>query len=215
MLMNDLVITRKQFFFSLLVMICATFAWKPTDRVLWRSSTELNTFYLRLLRACDIAFPTPPVHPWAGALYLLHAGDRLLLPQWRGRTPAPHEGGDRWHPSGHHRPECLWVSALHVRQTAPAPVGALWERFRENKNKLGSLAEHTGIVYHFIFRFGIIFNSTFFVLNRYGGLTVGNIQKSIPASFGRKTPPMVRKIAVRSSAQVRRVSPPQTGREVH
>ncbi|XP_064210505.1 ATP-binding cassette sub-family A member 2 isoform X1 [Anguilla rostrata] len=39
-------------------------------------------------------------------------------------------------------------------------------------------------------------------LHRYGGLTVGNIQKSIPASFGRKTPPMVRKIAVRRSAQV-------------
>jgi len=32
---------------------------------------------------------------------------------------------------------------------------------------------------------------------------VGNIQKSIPASFGRRTPPMVRKIAVRRSAQVR------------
>ncbi|XP_062310063.1 LOW QUALITY PROTEIN: ATP-binding cassette sub-family A member 2 [Osmerus eperlanus] len=39
-------------------------------------------------------------------------------------------------------------------------------------------------------------------LHRYGGITVGNIQKSIPASFGRKTPPMVRKIAVRRSAQV-------------
>lgn len=38
--------------------------------------------------------------------------------------------------------------------------------------------------------------------NRYGGLTVGNIQKSIPASFGRNIPPMVRKIAVRRSAQV-------------
>lgn len=47
-------------------------------------------------------------------------------------------------------------------------------------------------------------SSTDFVLYRYGGITVGNIQKSIPASFGRKIPPMVRKIAVRRSAQVRR-----------
>lgn len=39
--------------------------------------------------------------------------------------------------------------------------------------------------------------------HRYGGITVGNIQKSIPASFGEKIPPMVRKIAVRRSAQVR------------
>lgn len=42
------------------------------------------------------------------------------------------------------------------------------------------------------------------VLNRYGGITVGNIQNSIPASFGRKIPPIVRKIAVRRSAQVRK-----------
>ena len=52
-----------------------------------------------------------------------------------------------------------------------------------------------------------------FVLNRYGGLTVGNIQKSIPASFGRKIPPMVRKIAVRRSAQVKRAL--WTRQEVH
>lgn len=32
---------------------------------------------------------------------------------------------------------------------------------------------------------------------------MGNIQKSIPASFVKKVPPMVRKIAVRRSAQVR------------
>uniref|UniRef100_A0A3Q1I8Y1 ATP-binding cassette sub-family A member 2 n=1 Tax=Anabas testudineus TaxID=64144 RepID=A0A3Q1I8Y1_ANATE len=48
----------------------------------------------------------------------------------------------------------------------------------------------------------LLFTSDRLRLHRYGGLTVGNIQKSIPASFGRKTPPMVRKIAVRSSAQV-------------
>lgn len=45
--------------------------------------------------------------------------------------------------------------------------------------------------------------TVYFVLNRYGGLTVGNIQKSIPASFGERIPPMVRKIAVRRSAQVK------------
>uniref|UniRef100_A0A8C4Z4Y0 ATP-binding cassette, sub-family A (ABC1), member 2 n=1 Tax=Gadus morhua TaxID=8049 RepID=A0A8C4Z4Y0_GADMO len=48
----------------------------------------------------------------------------------------------------------------------------------------------------------LLFTSDRLRLHRYGGLTVGNIQKSIPASFGRRTPPMVRKIAVRRSAQV-------------
>ncbi|XP_068617160.1 ATP-binding cassette sub-family A member 2 [Brachionichthys hirsutus] len=48
----------------------------------------------------------------------------------------------------------------------------------------------------------LLFTSDRVRLHRYGGITVGNIQKSIPASFGRKTPPMVRKIAVRRAAQV-------------
>ncbi|XP_076021246.1 ATP-binding cassette sub-family A member 2 [Genypterus blacodes] len=48
----------------------------------------------------------------------------------------------------------------------------------------------------------LLFTSDRLRLHRYGGMTVGNIQKSIPASFGRGIPPMVRKIAVRRSAQV-------------
>ncbi|KAM4578194.1 ATP-binding cassette sub-family A member 2 isoform 1-T1 [Fundulus diaphanus] len=48
----------------------------------------------------------------------------------------------------------------------------------------------------------LLFTSDRLRLHRYGGLTVGNVQKSIPASFGRSIPPMVRKIAVRRSAQV-------------
>lgn len=40
------------------------------------------------------------------------------------------------------------------------------------------------------------------VLYRYGAITFGNVQKSIPASFGARAPPMVRKIAVRRVAQV-------------
>uniref|UniRef100_A0A3B4FC81 ATP-binding cassette sub-family A member 2 n=1 Tax=Pundamilia nyererei TaxID=303518 RepID=A0A3B4FC81_9CICH len=48
----------------------------------------------------------------------------------------------------------------------------------------------------------LLFTSDRVRLHRYGGLTVGNIQKSIPTSFGRNLPPMVRKIAVRRSAQV-------------
>ncbi|XP_036383449.1 ATP-binding cassette sub-family A member 2 isoform X4 [Megalops cyprinoides] len=48
----------------------------------------------------------------------------------------------------------------------------------------------------------LLYTSDRLRLHRYGGFTVGNIQKSIPASFGRKTPPMIRKIAVRRSAQV-------------
>lgn len=37
---------------------------------------------------------------------------------------------------------------------------------------------------------------------RYGAITFGNVQKSIPASFGARAPAMVRKIAVRRAAQV-------------
>ncbi|KAM9743027.1 ATP-binding cassette sub-family A member 2 [Menidia menidia] len=48
----------------------------------------------------------------------------------------------------------------------------------------------------------LLFTSDRLRLHRYGCLTVGNIQKSVPASFGIKIPPMVRKIAVRRSAQV-------------
>uniref|UniRef100_A0A8C9YSP4 ATP-binding cassette sub-family A member 2 n=1 Tax=Sander lucioperca TaxID=283035 RepID=A0A8C9YSP4_SANLU len=48
----------------------------------------------------------------------------------------------------------------------------------------------------------LLFTSDRLRLHRYGGLTVGNIQKSIPASFGRKIPTMIRKIAVRRLAQV-------------
>ncbi|XP_028297047.1 uncharacterized protein LOC114458869 isoform X2 [Gouania willdenowi] len=48
----------------------------------------------------------------------------------------------------------------------------------------------------------LLFTSDRLRLHRYGGLTVGNVQKSIPASFGRQIPPMVRKMAVRRSAQV-------------
>ncbi|XP_075902997.1 ATP-binding cassette sub-family A member 2 [Nelusetta ayraudi] len=48
----------------------------------------------------------------------------------------------------------------------------------------------------------VLFTSDRLRLHRYGGITVGNIQKSIPASFGEEIPPMVRKIAVRRSAQV-------------
>ncbi|NWH72676.1 ABCA2 protein, partial [Piaya cayana] len=38
--------------------------------------------------------------------------------------------------------------------------------------------------------------------HRYGALTFGNVQKSIPASFGARAPATVRKIAVRRTAQV-------------
>ncbi|XP_076853951.1 ATP-binding cassette sub-family A member 2 isoform X2 [Brachyhypopomus gauderio] len=48
----------------------------------------------------------------------------------------------------------------------------------------------------------LLYTSDRLRLHRYGGITVGNIQKSVPASFGRKTPPMVRKIAVRRASQV-------------
>ncbi|XP_004848856.1 ATP-binding cassette sub-family A member 2 isoform X3 [Heterocephalus glaber] len=48
----------------------------------------------------------------------------------------------------------------------------------------------------------LLFTSDRFRLHRYGAITFGNIQKSIPASFGARAPPMVRKIAVRRVAQV-------------
>ncbi|XP_058842654.1 ATP-binding cassette sub-family A member 2-like isoform X3 [Acipenser ruthenus] len=47
----------------------------------------------------------------------------------------------------------------------------------------------------------LLYTSDRLRLHRYGALTFGNIQKSIPASFGVQTP-MVRKIAVRRAAQV-------------
>ncbi|XP_064420182.1 ATP-binding cassette sub-family A member 2 [Latimeria chalumnae] len=48
----------------------------------------------------------------------------------------------------------------------------------------------------------ILHTSDRFRLHRYGALTFGNVQKSIPASFGVTAPPTVRKIAVRRTAQV-------------
>ena len=42
---------------------------------------------------------------------------------------------------------------------------------------------------------------------RYGAITFGNVQKSIPASFGARAPVMVRKIAVRRAAQVSGTAP--------
>ena len=48
--------------------------------------------------------------------------------------------------------------------------------------------------------------------HRYGALTFGNVQKSIPASFGARAPATVRKIAVRRTAQVGpRCAPRQLG----
>ncbi|XP_054980053.1 ATP-binding cassette sub-family A member 2 isoform X2 [Sorex araneus] len=48
----------------------------------------------------------------------------------------------------------------------------------------------------------LLFTSDRFRLHRYGAITFGNVQKSIPASFGSRAPAMVRKIAVRRVAQV-------------
>uniref|UniRef100_A0A8C5QFN3 ATP-binding cassette sub-family A member 2 n=1 Tax=Leptobrachium leishanense TaxID=445787 RepID=A0A8C5QFN3_9ANUR len=47
----------------------------------------------------------------------------------------------------------------------------------------------------------LLYTSDRFRLHRYGALTFGNVQKSIPASFGVKAPPTLRKIAVRHTAQ--------------
>lgn len=84
-------------------------------------------FLLCLLRACDVPSYPSPLCSWTSAMYLLNAGDRLLLPQRCGRASPSYEGGDRWHSGGHHRSKCLWVSALHVRSTAFTQVGMLWE----------------------------------------------------------------------------------------
>ncbi|KAM4661795.1 ATP-binding cassette sub-family A member 2 [Discoglossus pictus] len=47
----------------------------------------------------------------------------------------------------------------------------------------------------------LLYTSDRFRLHRYGAVTFGNVQKSIPASFGLKAPPMLKKIAVRRAAQ--------------
>lgn len=92
------------------------------------------TYSLSRFRASDVSSHPPAVHPRARALHLLHAGDRLLLPQWSGWTPPPHEGGDGGHPGGHHRPKCLGVSSLYIRQTAPAQVEQLRSFCRNQKH---------------------------------------------------------------------------------
>ncbi|XP_072287523.1 ATP-binding cassette sub-family A member 2 isoform X4 [Pyxicephalus adspersus] len=47
----------------------------------------------------------------------------------------------------------------------------------------------------------LLYTSDRFRLHRYGAVTFGNVQKAIPASFEAKAPPMLRKIAVRHTAQ--------------
>lgn len=53
-------------------------------------------------------------HPRAGALYLLHAGHRLLLPQWSRGPTAPHEGSNWRHLGGHHRSQRVRISPVHL-----------------------------------------------------------------------------------------------------
>jgi len=68
-----------------------------------------------LLRDRDLGPGPAPHHPRAHQVHVLHAGNRLLLPQWRGGPPPADEGGDGGHPGRHHRAQRLGVSALHLR----------------------------------------------------------------------------------------------------
>lgn len=133
---------------------------------------------------------------------MFHAGDGLLLPQWGWRPPFPNEGGDWRHHGGHHWTECEWISAIYVRPLQATQVshmairlcyqaGILECQLRTTlQRKWGSSTFPSRLVKEPCFK------------PRYGALTLGNVQKAIPSSFEAKAPPMLRKIAVRHTAQV-------------
>ena len=93
------------------------------NTVLVCSGWNLTTTPWSSPRACDVPPHPAALHPRAGALHVLHAGNGLLVPRWR-RGPSPaHQGGDGGHPGGHHRAQRVRVPPLHVGQAAPAQVG--------------------------------------------------------------------------------------------
>lgn len=70
----------------------------------------------------DVSSSTAAVYSRAGALHLLHAGNRVLVPERCRRTTAPHESGHGGHSGRHHRSQRVWVPSLHFRPHETAQV---------------------------------------------------------------------------------------------
>ncbi|XP_069922915.1 ATP-binding cassette sub-family A member 2 isoform X2 [Oryctolagus cuniculus] len=128
------------------------------------------------------------------------APEEDLLQPWNGSLP-PTAGPETW-PSAPSLPRLVrepvrcTCSAQGTGFSCPSSVGGHPPQMRVVTGDI--LTDITG---HNVSEY-LLFTSDRFRLHRYGAITFGNVLKSIPASFGARAPPMVRKIAVRRAAQV-------------
>lgn len=126
--------------------------------------------------------------------------DEDSLQAWNMSLP-PTAGPETWTsapslPRLVHEPVRCTCSAQGTGFSCPSSVGGHPPQMRVVTGDI--LTDITG---HNVSEY-LLFTSDRFRLHRYGAITFGNVQKSIPASFGARVPPMVRKIAVRRVAQV-------------
>nr|XP_045372274.1 LOW QUALITY PROTEIN: ATP-binding cassette sub-family A member 2 [Camelus bactrianus] len=126
--------------------------------------------------------------------------DEDLLQAWNASLP-PTSGPENWTsaPSLPHlvrEPVRCTCSGQGTGFSCPGGVGGRPPQMRVVTGDI--LTDITG---HNVSEY-LLFTSDRFRLHRYGAITFGNVQKSIPASFGARAPAMVRKIAVRRAAQV-------------
>ncbi|XP_032334844.1 ATP-binding cassette sub-family A member 2 isoform X4 [Camelus ferus] len=125
--------------------------------------------------------------------------DEDLLQAWNASLP-PTSGPENWTsaPSLPHlvrEPVRCTCSGQGTGFSCPGGVGGRPPQMRVVTGDI--LTDITG---HNVSEY-LLFTSDRFRLHRYGAITFGNVQKSIPASFGARAPAMVRKIAVRRAAQ--------------
>ncbi|XP_074218809.1 ATP-binding cassette sub-family A member 2 isoform X4 [Camelus bactrianus] len=125
--------------------------------------------------------------------------DEDLLQAWNASLP-PTSGPENWTsaPSLPHlvrEPVRCTCSGQGTGFSCPGGVGGRPPQMRVVTGDI--LTDITG---HNVSEY-LLFTSDRFRLHRYGAITFGNVQKSIPVSFGARAPAMVRKIAVRRAAQ--------------
>ncbi|XP_036272663.1 ATP-binding cassette sub-family A member 2 isoform X2 [Pipistrellus kuhlii] len=126
--------------------------------------------------------------------------DEDPLQAWNGSLP-PTSGPENWTsapslPRVVREPVRCTCSAQGTGFSCPSGVGGRPPQVRVVTGDI--LTDITG---HNVSEY-LLFTSDRFRLHRYGAITFGNVQKSIPASFGARAPAMVRKVAVRRAAQV-------------
>lgn len=143
-------------------------------------------------------FVPPPPSPAPSDSPLSPDEDSLLA--WNTSLP-PTAGPETWTwapslPRLVHEPVRCTCSAQGTGFSCPSSVGGHPPQMRVVTGDI--LTDITG---HNVSEY-LLFTSDRFRLHRYGAITFGNIQKSIPAPIGTRTPLMVRKIAVRRVAQV-------------